>query len=58
MSFKLYVESIETYDRDISETDRHNALKKFVSALVCTAIAGFIIILIIEFSPGGTKTFV
>jgi hypothetical protein len=52
MTFKVYVESTETYDRDIAETDYHIAEKRFISALVCTGIGGLIIILIVEFYRG------
>lgn len=47
IAFKNFVESMESYDKDIQESDRGIAIKKLVSALVSTGISGFIIIIII-----------
>lgn len=50
--FKGYVESIETYDRDIHDSDTAISNKSLVSALVSTGISGLIIIIIlIIYSP-------
>lgn len=48
LAFKGYVESIETYDRDIHDTDEANVKKMFVSALVSTGISGIIIIIVLQ----------
>lgn len=46
-AFKGYVESFESYDRDIHDSDTAVSRKALVSALVSTGISGLLIIIIL-----------